>query len=64
VFRCGEKDIVGDASWGGTTGDGREGKKWCQWSVGREVKVDVDTTVIVEEEVAQSVDTLDGIWVG
>jgi hypothetical protein len=51
MVRGGEEDVIGDASGGGATGDGGEGEKRCERPVGPYVEINVDATVVVEEEV-------------
>lgn len=59
-----EENVVGYAGGSGETGERREAEQRRERPVGDEVEIEINSAVMVEEEVAQGIDALDGIWVG
>ena len=59
----GKHEVVGYANWDRPGKDDGEGEQRVDWALAANVNVHVDTTIMVEDEVADGVGTLDGVLV-
>lgn len=62
VFLC-EHEIVGHTDRDGSGEDDGECKQRVYWALAADVQIHVDSTIVVQDEIADSVSTLDGIGV-
>lgn len=64
MTRNGAQCVVGYSGRHGETCESGELEERGQEAVGREVEIEVDTAVVVEEEVAEGISALYGVRVG
>lgn len=56
--------IVGDACRLGEASESGKGQQRCYAEVGRDVEIEVDPAVVMEEEIADRIGALDGVRIG
>jgi len=60
----GAQDVVADAGGCGETGEGGKDEQGIETSIGGDIEIEICTSVVVEDKIADCVCALDIVWVG